>query len=366
MNQKITVWQFTVLVILFSIGTAILIIPSSLIEIARQDAWLSAVIGTGLGLGLAALYNAVGQRFPELTFTQMIENVFGQWVGKAISITFIFFALITAAELLYYMGVFMIAQIIPDTPIAAVSVTFAAIIVLSVRLGIPTLARSAEILFIFFLFLFIFFVLLTTPQIELQQLKPVLQTGIMPILNASILYTSIFSLSPVVFLMIYPSAVHGGKEARRSFYIGTFIGGIVLIIMILLPILVLGTEIAANQIFPSYILAKMIRIGSFAERIEVIMAAMWFITIYYKMTLYFYASVHGLAQTFHLRDYRAIIMPIALFLIVFSLLVHPNFSHTKTYNTETWLPYAATYGFVLPILLLIGASIKKSQEKNKK
>lgn len=52
----------------------------------------------------------------------------------------------------------------------------------------------------------------------------------------------------------------------------------------------MGAEITARQVYPSYIFAKKINIAHFLERIEAIMAGIWFLTIFFKLTLCFYAQ----------------------------------------------------------------------------
>ena len=47
-DVKISVRQFAVLVMIFTIGTTILVIPSGLAADAKQDAWLAAMLGVGL------------------------------------------------------------------------------------------------------------------------------------------------------------------------------------------------------------------------------------------------------------------------------------------------------------------------------
>nr|WP_246096794.1 GerAB/ArcD/ProY family transporter [Psychrobacillus soli] len=86
---KINSYQFLVLVIFFTVGTSILIVPSALASFAKQDAWIAAIIGTGIGLLIVWLFTKIGLWFPNLTFIQMNETLFGKWVGKAFSIFFI-------------------------------------------------------------------------------------------------------------------------------------------------------------------------------------------------------------------------------------------------------------------------------------
>ena len=74
----------------------------------------------------------------------------------------------------------------------------------------------------------------------------------------------------------------------------------VLFTIIALTILVLGPDITGRNLYPSYMLAK-INIGNFLQRIEAVMAVMWFITLFYRISLYFYAIAIGISQIFHIK-----------------------------------------------------------------
>jgi len=170
---------------------------------------------------------------------------------------------------------------------------------------------------------------------------------------------SIFSFPLVVLLMLFPSAVNVQKSAQKGFYIGAIIGGIVLIIIITLCILVLGPSNTASRTFPSYALAQRISIGNFLQRIEIIMAGMWIISIYIRTFMYFYASVIGVAQLCKIQDHRPLILPFGLLMIGLSQIIHPNIVHSNVYNNEIWPIFSAIFTVILPLTLLIVAKIRK-------
>ena len=153
-NEKINAYQFLLLVILFSIGTSILIIPSILAGEVKQDAWIVAILGTLIGLLIIWLYCIIGQWFPQLTFVQINEKILGKWVGKLTSLVFVIMSFIYAATLLFYSGTFLNIHFMPDTPMAALNILMTIIIVMGVYLGIETIARSAEVFILVFIVLF--------------------------------------------------------------------------------------------------------------------------------------------------------------------------------------------------------------------
>ncbi|WP_010497336.1 GerAB/ArcD/ProY family transporter [Paenibacillus elgii] len=54
-QRQLSVYQFTVLTILFSLGSTLLVISSGMADELQQDAWLGAALGTLGGLALVAL-----------------------------------------------------------------------------------------------------------------------------------------------------------------------------------------------------------------------------------------------------------------------------------------------------------------------
>ena len=56
---KIDVRQFTVLVIMFTLGSTILIVNLVVLHAAKQDAWIAACIGLLGGILLVLLYQYV-------------------------------------------------------------------------------------------------------------------------------------------------------------------------------------------------------------------------------------------------------------------------------------------------------------------
>ncbi|MGG3805546.1 GerAB/ArcD/ProY family transporter [Metabacillus fastidiosus] len=362
-NIKISSRQFLILVILYTIGTAILIIPSSIAQEAKQDAWIAAIIGVGLGLLLVMLYISLGNIFPNMTLIEMLEQILGKWLGKAVSISLILFSLTTAAELLYFIGEFITTQMMPETPVEAVYILLTFIVVIGIRYGLETVIRSAELLFPWFIFLFIILVALIAPQIEVENIQPVFDIQLKPMIRAILLFTGVVALPLFVFLMIFPVSINKSKQAKKAFFLGMLIGGMFLVIIIALSLLVLGVETTIRQVYPSYALAKIANIGNFMQRIEAIVAFIWIITIYFRLMIYFYLTVIGLAQTLNLKNYRPLTLPLGIILVVIARIVHPNTAHSIEFNVKIWVPYISIYGLFLPLLLIVIAKIRKKTGK---
>ncbi|WP_282244769.1 endospore germination permease [Psychrobacillus sp. NEAU-3TGS] len=362
-NVKINSYQFLVLVILFTVGTSILIVPSALATVAKQDAWIAAIIGTVIGLSIVWLFTKIGLWFPNLTFVQMNEMLFGKWIGNILSFLFISMTLLSTAILLYYSGSFLTTHVMPNTPMGATNILMAIILVMAVRLGLETIARSAEIFIGVFFLLFIILVVFIAPEIKFENIQPVFEADINSIAESSLSLIVISSVYAVSLLMIYPAFINQPKSAKKFFLFGNLIGGLVIIILTFLCIFVLGADITARQEFPGYGLAKMINIGNFINRVEALMAALWIICLYFKMVIYFYSSVYGLAQILNLKDYRPLTYPLGMIVVVFSLVIFPNVMEQQKFDSTINIYFALTIGLLLPLLMVIVYAIRKKQLK---
>jgi len=362
-KEVISSRQFTIITFLLSIGTAILIIPSSIASSSKQDAWIAASIGVVLSLLVVKLFVTLGDQTPTLNFIEANEKLLGRFFGKITVVGFLSLTLFAGGELLYFIGAFMKTEVMPETPTMAFALLFIIIIMYATYLGIENFARSAEILFPMFVLIFIFFVVSITPQIKFENIQPIMEASKTSILYSIIRFVSVFSFSLVMLLMIYPASVNVQQSSKKGFYIGMLLGGFVLVTLITLSILVLGPANTASRTFPSYALAQRISIGNFLQRIEIIMAFMWIVSIFIRTFMYFYTTVVGIAQIMKLKDHRPLILPMGIIMVGLSQIVHPDIVHSNIYNDEIWPIYAFVCTILLPILLLIVAVIRNRKSQ---
>lgn len=346
---KIASRQFRVLVIQFTIGTSILITPSSLAQVAKQDAWLASLIGVGGSLLVGWVYCALASRFPGMTLAEYTELILGKWLGKAASFLFYFFVFLLGAFMLRVMGDFMTTQIMPETPIEALMILFVGVVVMAARMGIETFSRAAEIFFPWMIFLFFFLVVLLAPQADIKRIEPVLEDGLKPVMLAAFHFFSLQEL--VVFLMLFPF-VNRIHEARLAFLSGAAIGGIMLVVITTLSICVLGSEMNARSMYATYSLAKKINVGNYLQRMEVIVAIIWLLSIFFKTVLCFYSCALGIAQTMRLRDYRPLTLPLAMAMVLLAIVIYDNVADFMEFTPRIFSVYAFPYLVIFPVLLL--------------
>ncbi|WP_167357221.1 GerAB/ArcD/ProY family transporter [Paenibacillus pectinilyticus] len=358
-KQLISLRQFKILVILFSLGSTILIVPSVFTAYAHQDGWISALLGIAIGGVLLFVYAALGRRYPDHTLMEYSEFILGKWLGKCLAIIFYLYFFIIATLVLRNVGDFITTIIMPETPIQVIHFAFLLIIMIGAGMGIEVIARAAEVflpwvlLFICVLFGFLI------PQIKFERILPIYEASAKAIVHGSLSVLSIPYLEMVVFLMVFP-AIQSKLKASKGFLQAGFMGGTIILLITILCIVVLGWDFTSRHTFPSYTLAKKIHIGTFVQRIEVLVAIIWFVTIYFKLVICFHSSLVGLSQILRLRTYRPFIVPSALVMFALAFIIYPNIVYFRDFTSHIWPPFALTIGLFLPVCLLIVSYIRKA------
>jgi len=361
--EKIHPRQFFILVFLYVVGDAVLYVPGLLTAEAKQDAWVSAMIGWAEGIIMVLLYSVLSNRYPGLSLIEYSETLLGKWLGKMVGILFISYLFIDASLMLMEIGDFVTTVMMPETPIEVTLILFAGIIVLGTFFGLETIARTGELLFPWFIFLFLLMIVFVLPKAEPTNMQPVLAQSFTSIVSGNLRLFG-YMLETVILIILFPY-VKASRLTGKAYQLGVFLGNSVLTIVTAVSILVLGAEITVMYAYPSYSLARKIEVGDFFERIEAIMAIIWFISIYLKITICFFGTSLGLAQVLALKDYRPLVVPLGFIMVPMAIASVPNRPYFDMFVSKYWMPYSLTYGLVLPLLLLLLSFIfdrKKNEE----
>jgi spore germination protein KB len=92
--------QFRILVIFYSLGDTILVVPGSLTADSKQEAWIPAILGVGVGVFLVWMYIKLSSLYPNKTLMELNEAILGKWLGKFVSLLFVASTLLFCSQVL--------------------------------------------------------------------------------------------------------------------------------------------------------------------------------------------------------------------------------------------------------------------------
>jgi spore germination protein (amino acid permease) len=364
MNGKISVRQFTILIMIGSVGDSILIMPTITAASSKQDAWLSMLLALIGGIVTGGLFAVIANRLQRVSLYEAIRQRLGLWFGGFFFLLFLFSSFFCLLTLLSEMSQFTTTQLMPETPVNAIILFFTAVIIIAYRYGVEAYARMGELLFPVMMGLFALLVVFLMPQIEWPNVRPIMARGMVPIIQGALPAYCTGFVEMVVLLMLVPY-VEGNAKLTRSILSGFAVGGTVLFLIVLLSVLVLGPSLMETKYYPTFVLAQKIMIGHFFERIEAVMAFLWVITVFYKTLLQFFTLTTGLAQVFQLKESKMLTIPLGMILLVSTVYGTPNITAYNQLLTNYYPWFDLTFFLVLPVLILILLLAIKQKKQQK-
>ncbi|MFB8376824.1 GerAB/ArcD/ProY family transporter [Paenibacillus taichungensis] len=355
--------QLSILIFMMVVGDMMLIYPSVITSYAKQDAWICALIGVPLGTALTLMFLKLCNLYPEKNLIQIARSILGFWPGTLVSGFYLFFFVIGASTHTREVGDFLTSEIFQYTPIRVIILMFVITVGWGLYHGLETMGRSSELLMPILIVFILVLAFCLLPQVDPSNLKPVTDTGVVPILQG-ILISIIYPVGELVpIMMIIPYTL---KQAHRTrdVLMAAGLGNLLLAILVTISLLVLGTFLTQHNIYASFILSQKINIGGFFERIEAIMASSWLISTYVKAMVYMYAFIVGCAELFKLKQYRILILPASLLIFGLANLVSPNLTFIVITVVPYWIDWDTTLSIILPGLLLL-VHMFKMRGKNK-
>lgn len=359
-KKEITSFQLFALTANFTMGTTVMSASSGVATLAKQDAWISSILACILGFLFIFLYCKLEELYPGATFVDMLRSAFGSWIGWIIAALFVLFVcFMDCAQIIYYIGTFGNTEYMTETPKYAFYLLAVIGMVIGLLYGLETISRLAEIFVFVVIGLISLALLLSFSNVHIDNILPILENGVPPVLKGTLYLTSYLTWPLIIFSMVCPSCHETTKKKKTALFCGFFTGSIINLLCTLMSLLVLGSNITSKTNYPTYFMAQAIDLG-IVSRLEGVISGAWLITQFLKACLYCYAGLIGLSQLFGITESKRLVSPLGLIILVLAGVVYPSTIYQSKWDSTTWIPFIGTFSVVLPILLLLIALLKKA------
>ncbi|CQR48303.1 Spore germination protein YndE [Paraliobacillus sp. PM-2] len=357
---KISALQMTVLLYPTITATAILVLPATTGNFAKQDMWLSPIWASIFGYLSVFIAYLLHHYYPQKTLIQFSEKIVGVIPGKLISFGFLFFLLHTNGLNLRDYGEFVIGNFLPKTPMIVIILSMAFVCAITVYGGLEVMARASQFFFPVFVVLFLFIIILLVPVLNPENIFPILGEGLTPSLKGALIPSQWFN-EFILISFFLPYLNRNGKGLKWGIIAVTLVM-ITLVISNLFSLLLFG-DLTPFFTYPFMDAARYISIADFLQHVESIIMALWVTGMFIKISVFYYAVVIGVAQWLDLTNYRPIVFPIGFLLVVVSIWSTPSLQKLIDFSGTTWPFYAFLFQMLIPISLLFIAIIRKKRSK---
>jgi spore germination protein KB len=253
----------------------------------------------------------------------------------------------------------------PQTPNLTVAAMIMITVVYGVIVGIESLCRASEILFplmLLGLITAIILLFITRGVIKFPNLLPAFENGITyPIVKGWPLITFPFG-ELVVFTMIFKT-VNEPHKIKKYAIAAVITEGVVLATINMLFITVLGVTFASIATFPLLETLRLIKIGGFLERLDILIIVTMVVAGFMKISYFMYFGILGITQLFKLKERKFLCFTLGILIWISSDLIARNFPQHLKLGLDITVKYIhLPMQIGIPVLALLIAWFKNKSK----
>ncbi|HZH61582.1 MAG TPA: endospore germination permease [Metabacillus sp.] len=356
---KISAFQMGIMIYMVVVATADLLVPAVSFKEAKRDMWLSPFWASLTGFLIVYIIYRLNRIFPKKTIIEYSVDILGTIPGKILAFLYLFYYLNINGNIIRVYADFVVGVFYIKTPMVVVIASMVLVCAFAVRGGVEVLARAAQVFIPIVILLWVFTIVLIIPDLQVKNMFPLLEKGIMPSIKGSFLLQGWFT--HVALLAILLPFLTDREKGMKSGMISVFIAMLILTLGNIIALCLFG-GITGTFTYPLMEASRYISIADFLEHIHAIAMAVWVAGAFIKISLFYYALVLGSAQWLNLSDYRPLVFPLGFVLVLFALWSAPNMQELSTITKRSTIFYNNTFHTVIPILLLLIAVVRKRKK----
>ncbi|KFN13964.1 spore germination protein [Bacillus pseudomycoides] len=361
-KDRIPTSQAAVILINYILAVGILTLPRTAAEkVNTPDIWITVILGGLIAMIAGIIMVKLSQQFPGKTFYQYNQEIVGKWVGAILSLFIVgYFFMLSSFEVKTLEGITSFF-LLEGTPGWAIIMPFMWVSLYLNLGGINSIARLFEIIFPITVFIFLFTSFMSIGIFEIDNLRPVLGLGIIPVLKG--LKTTTLAYSGAEIMLLLLAFMKQPRQAVKVVLIGT---AIPLIFYVTTVVMVIGTfsvDGVLMRTWPTIDLMRSFELpGLIFERFESLLLVVWIMQIFATYTICYYAAALGLAQLFNKNIHSFLYGLLPVIYIVSQIPKNIN----DLFKLGDVIGNAAMILFgILPLLLLVISRWRKRKNEPK-
>jgi spore germination protein KB len=268
-----------------------------LISLVHQDAWISVVIGSLLGIIPFLLYNYLKNKYPDKTIIQINKQLFGK-LGTFLNIITIIGIFIFGLTSFWTLIQFINSQFLYKTSNWIISITLMIPIFYAASQDIRTISKVSLFMFYITIVFITFIIFGLYGEIEIDNLKPILENKMSNIFYGAFVFIA-FNILPIYILMIIPKSKITNNKKKSLFYI---ISTLTLLNAIFMTITIFGIDLAYLYEYPTFHLLKRVNILDIIDRVESILTLEWILALFIQIVMSIYFTYIAIKQTFKTKE----------------------------------------------------------------
>lgn len=352
--------EVTFLLIGIMMDVSVTQLPSLAIIHARQDGWISVIIGAVYPLYVALLAIYVSNKYPKDNILALTKKLFGKPLGTFLNILFMISFFSYIPPLISLMGSIVRVDILQSISKLQFSTIFLLVSVYAASKGIKVLGRISTICFIMVIAI-ILPTLLIIKEGSILNIQPVFQASLLNILKGSESTIYDYSLMEFVFL-IYPF-INDSKKIKPAVLKSVVITCILYAWITFISIYYLGINIIPRTLYTFITVTEGVKL-ELLTNFRYIFVSFWIFIAAKSVSILSYIYMFILDDIRKVKNKNYVYLFISTILIIITLLFYKKYTDREIiigYTSRISVFYNLFY------ITLVSIAIKiESRRKNER
>lgn len=360
MLKKIDSYEYISLFILTYLSSSIGLSLYTTIKYASVDSYIGIFIGSIIGIIPLLLFIYIFNYKEELNIKEKINNIFGKILGTIINYLLVLLFLLISSTIIFNLSNFIVSQYLSETKIIYVMIVLGITIYFTLNKGIETISRISSIFIVIFIFLFLIAILSLKKEINLNNIKPILEYGLIPPIKAGLINSIITTIPCFSLLIVSKSNITNKSKTLKYIIIGYIISSTILFLISLVSTSILGEYLIKIYQYPAYISLKKASLFNFIDRIENFFSLAWILSSFIAIT----ACLNYIKETITNKNNNILNILLIIISIYLSYKLFKNNTIFDSYILH-YYPYILLIVLIIFILISITILLKKCIKNNK-
>lgn len=355
-DEKISGRQFGILTFVMMLAPLIHAIPIRIASAGRAGWLVTLPAVIPLGLLLYFLFRCL-ERMPEGSGMGDVYLLsFGKHWGKlCCGLSVIWIITFLVVDLRFYAERY-VSAVYPETGLTLFYVAILALMLWISRGTFGAMVRTGKILFWVVIVTLAAVLVMAAPKIQLYNMWPVTDTSLPEVGMSAMRMTGVLAFAvPPTFLL---GRVRW-RANKRGMIWWTVLLGVTMLLIAVEIFGVFGPQLAARLQVPFFTLAKEISFQRTIQGIEIIVAAMWFMSDTALVGVEVFAAGEAIERTASIKRPELARMVIVCLTLPLCLLLPASSFEMEEYYRKVGMPFNAAMGYFLPTLALVVGKMRR-------
>ncbi|USG68057.1 spore germination protein [Brevibacillus ruminantium] len=294
----ISTYHLTITFVSTIIGVGILTLPRVAGEkLGTPDVWIEVILSGIISFLAVCICLYLSNRFPQETLYHYNKRIVGKILGAVISLLYIVHYLFYSAYEARVQAEAVRHYLLDQTPIEVTILAFLLVGVYLTTGGLPAIVRISVFYFPITLVIIFSIVLLNWQNFKLDNLRPVMEFGPLPLASSLLSTSQAFSgVEVVLFFLAYTKEA---RKALRPLLLGTALVTLIYMITVMMVIGSLTLEETKTLTWPTMEFVKQIEFpGAFFEHFEIFFISIWLLNMFTTFFVDLYLASFGISLLF--------------------------------------------------------------------